>query len=130
MDQALSTFFYGTQSQNNHTTNNFLKEDELLESTYTEDSDDMSSNLDEDSNNNDIYTNHTLSLNGHPSLPTKNIKPIRDISAPFQPSPRDTPRFSPMTERDRPANRVDYISTQFTPLQSDEDIIYDNVSSD
>ena len=53
---------------------------------------------------------------------------MRDISAPFQPSPRATPRFSPMTERDRPVNRIDFLSTSFQPLDMSEDLSYDKVS--
>lgn len=57
-------------------------------------------------------------------------KPKRDIAAPFQPSPSvATPKVCPLTYRDRPPNRIDYISCHFPELDSGGDITFEKVSA-
>lgn len=122
MDQALSTFFSYSNTPTGEVSG-LNKENEVLEeSTSTVDSDDMSSSCDEDPTH---PHPHPSSHNPAGQNSNKKSKPMRDISAPFQPSPRATPRFSPMTERDRPADRVDFLSTEFQGLDPDHNITYD-----
>jgi hypothetical protein len=55
-------------------------------------------------------------------------KPKRDIAAPFQPSPSvATPKMCPLTYRDRPSARVDYLSCHFQELDSGSDITFEKV---
>ena len=126
MDQALSSFFYNTNTSNyfeEEDEDNIVKEridnNECLTSVSTIESDDMSSSNDEEFVHDSPNSNQKK----------QGGKPRRDISAPFQPSPRATPRFTPMTERERPTDRIDYINTIFQPLEADEDMAYENVSN-
>lgn len=103
-------------------------EDELVSSIDTAvtcDSDDMSDESLPDGSSSPSSSPSSSTATASSSSSAKNKKPIRDISAPFQPSPRPTPRFTPMTERDRPESRVDFLSTTFQALDSQENIIYD-----
>jgi hypothetical protein len=156
MDQALSTFFSYSTTDTTTATAIGLKDERVSEgvsecvqedSIATVESDDMSSSVDEservservsggvsggESNggsggvSESVSDCSTAATHSH----THSLKPVRDISAPFQPSPRNhsLTRFCPMTERDRPATRVDYLSTAFQPLDVDKDITYDKVS--
>ena len=57
--------------------------------------------------------------------------PARNIAAPFQPSPTGsrTPKVCPLTYRDRPSSRIDYMSCHFQELDAACDITYEKVAS-